>query len=127
VSTVTDVWQTLRQTEPRAVMVGPLPVTVLTRTVIVDAGDRYETGTFSWWSGAVIFDAAAVPKNAGSPLVATARAESPAVQEFLVWSRFPFWTLTPTTNGTRVTVEDMRFLTRGARFSAVTTVREGED
>ena len=32
-------------------MVGPAPVTPLTRVVIVDAVDHYETGIFTGWRG----------------------------------------------------------------------------
>ena len=53
---VTDIWRQVRGTEPQALMVGPLTITPFTRTVIVDAGDHYETGTFSWWSASLSFD-----------------------------------------------------------------------
>ena len=89
-------------------MVGPVPVTPLRRDVIIDAGDRYETGTFTWQPRSVRFDQAAVPKNDGDPRVALAR-NAPHIRAFLVWSRFPFWTLEPVSGGTLVTVGNMRF------------------
>ena len=56
------------------------------------------------------------------PRVALAR-EVPNVRGFLVWSRFPFWTLTPAPGGTQVTVSDMRFAGQTpARFEASTIV-----
>src|SRR5262245_24821290 len=87
---VADLWREARGTEPRALMVGPLAVTPFTRAVIVDAGDRYETGTFTWWPTAVTFDPVAIPKNETHPAVAAARNERP-IRDFLVWARFPFW------------------------------------
>jgi hypothetical protein len=39
-----------------------------------------------------------------------------------VWSRFPVWQIERTEQGTRVTVQDMRFRVGGARFSASTVV-----
>jgi inner membrane protein len=119
---VADVWRETRNTEPRALMVGPNPFTPFTRTVIVDAGDRYETGTFTWWPTEVKFDSEATPKNDGEPVVAAARQQSRGVREFLVWSRFPFWRVDPTGSAAEVTVADMRFMAAGRRFAATTTV-----
>src|SRR5688572_20653575 len=109
---VAEIWRETRGTEARALMVGPLPITPFNRAVIVDAGDRYETGVFSWWSTAVTFDAEPIQKNDALPVVAAARAQSLAMREFLVWSRFPFYTVTPTSDGTRVSVLDARFTGR---------------
>ena len=123
---VADVWREARATEVHALMVGPVPVTPFTRTIIVDAGNRYEVGTFRWWPAAsVSFEPEALPKNDTDPLVASAREQSLAIREFLVWSRFPFWTLEATEGGTRVTVGDVRFMTRAARFTASTVVKDG--
>src|SRR5688500_5677304 len=41
-------WRDARGSEPRAVMVGPRPVTPFSRDVIIDAGEHYETGLFTW-------------------------------------------------------------------------------
>jgi inner membrane protein len=115
---VSDTWREARGITPRALMVGPLPFTPFTRAVIVDAGDRYETGTFRWWPTSVTFDPEPIPKNAGHPFIKLARP-SPRIREFLVWSRFPFWTITPeTSGGTRVTLTDVRFMGAPARFDA---------
>ena len=118
---VSEAWRGEHGRAVERVMVGPLPVTPFQRAVIVDAGDHYDSGTFTWWPRRVTFDPAAVPKNDDRPEVAIAR-EAPSVRAFLVWSRFPFWTLEPATGGTRVTVADMRFMAGGARFSATTMV-----
>lgn len=105
---VATIWQTTRGTKPRALMVGPLPITPFTRTVVVDAGDHYETGTFSWWSASVSFDPGRIPKNDRDPAVAVAR-ESRVISAYLVWSRFPYWTITPANGAVEVGVRDMRF------------------
>ena len=60
-----------------------------------------------------------MPKNDERPEVTAAR-EAPTVRAFLVWSRFPSWTLEPVPGGTLVTVTDMRFMATGGRFSAST-------
>jgi inner membrane protein len=121
---VSDTWREVRGVTPRALMVGPLPFTPFTRTVIVDAGDRYETGTFTWWPTAVTFDGATIPKNSGHPMVKQAR-DAPPIKDFLVWARFPFWTVTAEKGGTRVSVGDVRFMSqsiRRANFQASTLI-----
>jgi inner membrane protein len=107
---VVDTWRETRGIEPRAVMVGPLPLTPFTRVVVVDEGDRYQTGIFTWWPTGVALDVAAIPKNASDPRVAVAKSQSEDVRQFLVWARFPFWTFEPDTSGSRVTVIDVRFM-----------------
>src|SRR5262245_22263842 len=114
---VIDWWRQAHETAPAALMVGPLPVVPFARQVIVDAGDHYETGRFSWPPATVQFTDM-IPKRRDDPEVARAR-EAANVGAFLVWSRFPYWELQPASSGTRVTVRDMRF---GARFAATTIV-----
>lgn len=124
---VADTWREVSGIAPRALMVGPLPFTPFTRVVIIDAGDRYETGVFRWWPTGVGFDDGPIMKNAGHPLVKRARAQEPQIREFLVWARFPFWTITPEPGGTRVTVGDVRFMSRSfrrANFQASTLIRD---
>lgn len=119
---VLDAWRMARGTEPASLMVGPVPVTPFRRQVIVDAGTHYETGTFDWFQKQVTFDSAVVPKNERDSRVAQAR-EALHIQGFLVWSRFPFWTLEAVPGGTRVTVSDMRFIGRGSPFVQDVLVR----
>jgi inner membrane protein len=103
-----DRWQQVEGQPPRAVMVGPVPVTPFQRQLIIDAGDRYETGMFTWRPRNIRFDTDDVLKNDSDPRVALAR-KAPNIRAFLIWSRFPFWTFEPVEGGTRVTVGDMRF------------------
>jgi inner membrane protein len=118
-------WSSQRGGAPHAVMVGPVPVTPFTRDVVIDAGAHYERGTFKWLPPSVIFNGATIPNNDADPRVARAR-EVPRIRGFLVWSRFPFWTLTPVADGTLVTVGDMRFGGNSpARFEASTIVGNG--
>jgi inner membrane protein len=119
---VVDTWRAEHGTSPRSVMVGPRPITPFTRDIVVDAGSHYQRGTFRWFAPRVTFGAASVPKNDTDPRVTRAR-EAPNVRGFLVWARFPFWTLTPAPEGTEVTVGDMRFAGQTpARFEASTIV-----
>jgi inner membrane protein len=123
---VLDAWTTREGRPPVSLMVGPRPVLPLTRDVIVDAGDRYVTGTFTWLPVQADFAAAAVSKHDRESVVAEAR-DSPALRPFLVWSRFPVWTIMPEARGTLVSVEDLRFSAArralgGRAFSAETIV-----
>jgi inner membrane protein len=117
---VSAAWKERHGVEPRSLMVGPVPLWSFARQVIVDAGDHYETGTFSWLGARVTFYPEKIPKNTGAPQVAAARSDN-NVRAFLVWARFPFWTIEPGADGTRVTVSDMRFAGRNG-FSASTIV-----
>lgn len=115
---VGEQWAAAHGTQPRALMVGPRLLSPMTRDVIVDAGSHYEWGSFAWPS-TLALSPDQIPKNDDRPEVAVAR-DAPAVRAFLVWSRFPFWTLEPVEGGTRVTVTDARFMARG--FFAASTV-----
>ena len=103
-----DRWQQVEGQPPHALMVGPIPVTPLQRQLIIDAGNRYETGMFTWRPRHIRFDQDDVAKNDTDPRVAIAR-QAPNIGAFLIWSRFPFWIMEPVDGGTRVTVGDMRF------------------
>jgi inner membrane protein len=116
---VADEWTREHGVPPASLMVGPQPVTPFSRSVIIDAGDHYRTGTFTWPSAAMNLDAAPIQKNETGADAQRARDAS-NVKAFLVWSRFPFWSVEETSSGRRVTVRDMRF---GDRFSASVTLR----
>jgi inner membrane protein len=112
-------WMEAHGVRPQALMVGPRLISPLTRDVIVDAGNHYEWGSFSWPSRLEL-SRDQIPKNDERPEVEAAQHD-PGVRAFLVWSRFPFWTLEPAAGGARVTVTDARFMARGF-FSASTVV-----
>jgi inner membrane protein len=118
---VADAWRAAHGSEPSGLMVGPAPVTPFRRDVIVDAGAHYVTGTFTWFPAHVTFDPSVTPKNDRDPRVAQARG-APPVRGFLIWSRFPFWTFQRTTEGTEVTLSDMRFRGRGRPFVQTVTL-----
>jgi inner membrane protein len=113
---VAEEWASIRGMHPNGLMVGPRLMTALTRDVIVDAGSHYEWGSFTWPS-TLMLSPDQIPKNEDSPEVAAAR-DAPNIRGFLVWSRFPFWTLEPVEGGMRVTVSDARFMARGGFFAA---------
>ena len=122
---VANTWQEAHGVAPQSLMVGPVPIWPFSRQVIVDAGDHYETGMLSWARAAVTFYPERIPKNSDAPQVAAARRDN-NIRAFLVWARFPFWTIEPTPSGTRVTVSDMRFAGRNG-FAASTVVPSGNN
>ena len=121
---VADLWRETRGTAPQALMVGPVPISPFAREVIVDAGDHYERGRFTWLPVGLTFDPQRIPKNASRPETSAAREQSRDVREFLVWSRFPFWIIEERPDGIQVVVADMRFAgpstAAGDRFTART-------
>ena len=117
---VVDQWRSEHGTAPRALMVGPMPLTPLNRVVIVDAGSAYATGTFRWMPRQVTFGRR-VPKHDGHPAVRTALAGDPRMRAVLTWARFPYYEVQSTPRGEVVTLRDVRF---GDRVGAVRAVVE---
>jgi len=111
---VVDAWVQAKGAPPAAVMVGPAPIAPLRKSIIVDAGDHYERGSFEWWPVQVRFDPRHVPKNHRHPAAVRAAAIDPVFRGVLVWSRFPYYEIAETGDGgTHVTLADMRFTGRG--------------
>ena len=121
-SIVQDAWVAETGNTPHALMVGPVPLNPLRRTIIVDAGDRYHQGTFTWLPARVSFDDRPTMKNDTLPAVIEAR-KNERVQGILLWSRFPAWQTREVAEGIEVRLRDMRFrgIDRGG-FSATVLV-----
>jgi inner membrane protein len=111
---VLDEWISARGSAPKTLMVGPLPVTPLTKAIIVDAGDHFETGTFSWLGPRVRLDSDRLPNREDEPVVRRAR-ENPTVRALMAWSRFPYFEVARAPDGTQVTFTDLRFGARVGR------------
>jgi inner membrane protein len=112
---VLDDWIRVHGSAPKKLMVGPLPITPISKVIIVDAGDHFETGTFSWFGPQVTIDEQ-VPNRMDDAAVIRAR-QNPRVDALLRWSRFPYFDVAPVPEGTRVTFTDLRF---GARVGRTT-------
>lgn len=126
---VLDVWSAAHGgTMPAGLMVGPVAGNPLARQVIIDAGDHYELGRFTWLPPRVELAAEDLPKNDRLPAVASAR-QTPRMRSYLVWSRFPFYEVQEEAAGTRVSLGDVRFSSAGllraalgGRFTVTTLV-----
>jgi inner membrane protein len=115
---VLEAWTAETGAPPLAVMVGPVPVDPLQKSVIVDLGDHYRTGSFSWRSGRARFDPARVARREHDPAVRQALADK-RIRATLTWARFPYYDVAPAPGGTRVTLRDLRF---GDRVGSTTVL-----
>lgn len=90
-------------------MVTPVAVNPFQREVLVDLGDRYEKGfvTFAPWPR---FRPAGygVEIHADDP-AAQAAAATPLARQYLTWSRFPFYVVERSAEGTVVFLNDARY------------------
>jgi inner membrane protein len=122
-SRVTEAWQREATTSVQKLMVGPVPVNPLRKALIIDAGDRYYTGTFDWWGRRTSLSETIIMKNDSHPAVAEAKQDR-QVAGILVWSRFPYWEIVASDDGTRLTVRDVRFTRFGQTgFGTATVVK----
>jgi inner membrane protein len=83
---------------PIAWMVGPVPVNPFSKAIIVDAGNHFERGRFSWFGTRVRFDAERLPNLAEDPTVLKAE-QDPRMQAVLRWTRFPYFVVTSVPGG----------------------------
>jgi inner membrane protein len=99
----------------RRFMVSPVFANPFRREVIVDMGDRYEKG-FVWFAPVPRFRPAGYGVNvhAADPAAREA-AETPRFQDFLMWSRFPFFVIERTHTRTTVVINDYRYSGPGGR------------
>lgn len=114
-------WTAAHGRPPAALMVGPVPMNPFRKTVIVDAGDRYEQGTFRHLPARFALELPPVPKNDRHPAAQRAVQQDRDFRAVLLWSRFPFYELDDVPGGRRVTLRDVRFAARGI-FSVDTVV-----
>jgi inner membrane protein len=107
-TSVLNQWTAQAGRVPHALMVGPVFADPFHKQVIVDRGDGYDTGRFSWLSGLMTM-AERVPTLAPEhPDVIAAKADV-NVQALLIWSRFPRFELIDLAEDRQVLVTDLRF------------------
>ena len=101
-------------------MVGPLPVTVARREVVVSTPDAIRYGRFRWLEPArLVWTGWSRPRPASTPIVETALAD-PAIQGFLGWARFLFVEIDEHPELYEVHLMDARYtLERNTRFGSV--------
>jgi inner membrane protein len=94
-------------------MVAPVPVVPWQRDVIIDDGKTHRFGR--WTLGGEFTVSEPFPKGADHPAVALAR-ENTDVRRFLVWARFPRYTVRSGPQGTDVHIVDDRY---GAEWASI--------
>ena len=122
-SIVADAWRTARGGEPTALMVGPVPITPFRRAVIVDAGEHYVTGTFTF-PRRVEFDPRTIPKLADHPAVLQAKATDARIQAVLIWARFPYFEVERVGDQSVVRLRDVRFESRVGSVAAAVSATD---
>jgi inner membrane protein len=104
------------------VLVSPLPVTPLRRSVVAEQGDVYRTAEFHWLRERRVDPSTlrTFPKGPGEHYAARAAAGTTRGRRFLGWARFPaFQVVDDGTGPVTVHIVDLRYADRpGVRFGA---------
>ncbi len=93
---------------PLRVMVAPLPVTALTRQVVVEFPDMYALGAVRVPSGRFAGEWVRIPKHDALP-AAHAAAATPTGRTYLRWARFPFFAVGEDCRADHVCIRDARY------------------
>jgi inner membrane protein len=101
-------WMAARGRQPEALMVGPRLGNPLRKEVIIDLGEEYARGTFTWPDGRLVLRDRMVPSHENHPAVRRAQVHAP-IAWILVWVRFPYYDVQTDGPETTVTIRDLRF------------------
>jgi inner membrane protein len=101
-------WMAARGRQPEALMVGPRLANPLHKEVIIDVGEEYARGRFTWPEGRLVLRDRMVPSRENDPVVRRAQKHAP-IAWILVWVRFPYYDVEAGGQDTRVTIRDLRF------------------
>lgn len=92
-----------------AVMVGPGPTNPFRRVVVIQTPSAYRTGHWDWFASPRFrLDPQPIPHRFDDPVVMRA-ADTRAVRNFLVWSRFPYAVSSEEASATVVRFLDARY------------------
>lgn len=111
-----------REVGDRRFMAAPVPVIPCRKDVIVDDGERYRGGRFTFGSAPRLRIEWTVPKGADPAAVAAVLAASNG-RAFLHWARFPAFSREFSGDTVTVRVRDLRYAGDEARGWAVLSVR----
>lgn len=101
-------WTARAGRAPRALMVGPLPLTPFHKQVIVDRGDGYDVGWYAMPGRRLTLTSRLSTLPPEDPAVVRALADH-RVRDVLVWSRFPRFEREDGPDGAAVRLTDIRF------------------
>ncbi|MDX1572073.1 MAG: metal-dependent hydrolase [Xanthomonadales bacterium] len=91
----------------RRVMTGPRPINPLHWDVVVERDDHYRFGSYRWPGGLTLDDnRLSVP---GDDLIWRKASAHPSVAGFMTWTRFPWYEVEQTAQGTLVHIMDARY------------------
>jgi inner membrane protein len=111
---------------PMRVMAGPVPLTLLTRDVLVETPDAYRYGILKLWPQPRLeLEPRVIPRPQKESLARRA-LQSPSIQGFMNWARFPYVEIEENENGVTVYVLDARYTReRTAGFGGAKVVLAG--
>ncbi len=96
------------------IMVGPVPADPFRREVILRTAGEYHVGTFSWLERPrLVLRPDPIVNHSPDPVVRAAVSHPDAVR-YLVWSRFPLYSVSDRDRGWSVRIEDVRYGSRAA-------------
>ncbi len=102
-------------------MISPVPVNPLRRDVVIEDGDSYLFGRFTWLPRRFELTGHSLPRNSEHP-AARAAAATPEGRSFLDWSRFPYFVIDIGEQETRVHIADLRYATNPRDSWAARTI-----
>ena len=104
-------------------MLSPLPVSPLRRTVVAGQGDRYVVGSFRWTTTPRVDPASlrSFPRERPEHPAVRAAAATVSGRRFLGWARFPTWRVETLAGGSFVVhIVDLRYADRpGVTFGSI--------
>lgn len=90
------------------VMVAPVPANPFSSTVVIATADHYRFGSFHWLPVPTVrFDTATT--RVGRSAVSALAASAGPMHDYLVWSRYPFFTVRASSGGYVVRAGDARY------------------
>lgn len=106
--------ETRTRLRPLRLMAGPVPVDPFRRALVYDVGEAYGLGEVTWTPAPrVSLHPELLPKRADHPAARDA-AQTEPFQDFLYWSRFPYFRIEEGAGGAWVRVADARYASPGS-------------
>ena len=111
---------------PEHMMVAPIPINPLRRTVVVELDGAYWGGLFSFvGTPRVLLEDLGITRDPDYRTVAATRG--PEARHFLSWARFPYFEIAPDRPGDAVLIGDARYTLRPQGSWASVSVPAGGD
>ena len=110
------------------VMVAPVPANPFSSTLVIATADHYRIGTFHWLPVPTVrLDSANV--LVGGSAISDRAARAGPMHDYLVWSRYPFFTVRSSAEGLVVSAGDARYTRQpgAGSLAGVTVIVSGDN